>query len=730
MIGGVQFVTMAQRAPVTGTITSAEEGPLPGVNVIEKGTTNGAVTDANGTYSITVDQNATLVISSVGYTSQEIAVNGRSVIDMALALDIQALDEIVVVGYGTMKKSDLTGSLVRVDPEVNADVRNSNILQSLKGNVAGLTVGTPDRPGEEPGFRVRGINSISANNRPLVVVDGIIYWGSLNSFDVSDIESVDVLKDASAAAVYGSRSANGVIIITTKSGSGAKLEKPVFNFSGSYGISNPMELIPVLSPDEYLQKVLDFRVATGQDANPEDIHDYLTITESNNLSAGKTIDWYDRLVKPSNTQNYTGSISGATDKTSYYLSGTYYRQEGIVLNDDFERVTGRANFSNTITDWLTISLRSSFSHQDNSGIPVDLSYALSPYSNWYEGGDPESGILEQFPMEDPFFRHPLLNLDIEHEDITRDLWGLISTEINVPWIEGLKWTMNYSLNHRSRRQNRFDNSFLAPTQNGSAFKQIDDFNTWTFDNILNYRNIFNDLHSVDATFLVSREFQSDESTRAESVDFFTSATGFHSLELGGVPLVSSGFGEQNQSAIMGRINYIFNKKYAITGTIRRDGFSGFAAGNKHATFYSGAFAWTASEERFIQDISWLDQLKLRLSYGQNGNQAIGRFQTLARMEAGNNYVFGDGAGTSNGVVVNSMSNGELGWETTKTFNFGMDFGIANNLISGSIDIYSSSTGGPIATKKHSSYLWFSNYFHKHWRSTQQRCRDCFKLNSC
>lgn len=677
-----------QSITISGKIVDENNQGLPGVNVIVKGTAQGTVTDVEGNYSLEVpDEESILVFSSVGYVKEEVTVGTNTIIDMALSQDITALEEIVVIGYGTMKKSDLTGSLVRVNTNKTADLRNANILQSLKGNVAGLSVGTPDRAGEEPSFKVRGTNSISAGNRPLVVVDGIIYWGSLSSFDVNDIESIDVLKDASAAAVYGSRSANGVIIITTKKGVS---EKPEFNFSGSYGMSNPMSLIPVLDPDQYLQKMLDYRIATGQEAIPGNIHDYLTITESNNLTAGKTIDWYDRLVEPAATQNYTGSVSGRTDKTNYYLSGAYFNQGGIVKNDDFERITARANFSNTITDWFKVSLKSSFSHLDYSGIAVPLSYALSPYSNWYEGGA-DSGNLEEFPMEDPYFRHPYMSLGIDNKDVTNDLWGLISSEIKIPWIDGLKWTLNYSINHRSRRLYRFDDNTLAQTQNGSAYKEINDFYTWTFDNIISYNKTFNDLHAVDATLLFSREYQANDATRASSTNFFSQATGYNSLELGAVPLVSSGFGEQNQTAIMGRINYIYNNKYAITGTVRRDGFSGFAEGNKYATFYSGAFAWTMSNEAFLQDISWIDRLKLRLSYGENGNQAIGRYQTLARMSSGANYVFGDGGGTSNGVYVSTMANNDLGWEMTKVVNLGLDFDLFKNALYGSIDVYSSNT---------------------------------------
>lgn len=696
-VSDFEFETISQQdRRITGSVVESIGGSLPGVSVFVKGTTVGTITDFDGKFELDIPAGSDiLVISFIGMRTQEITIGGQSVINVQMEADVIGLEEVVAIGYGTMKKSDLTGTVGRFITSKNIDLPNLNVLQSLKGNISGLSIGTPDQAGEEPSLKIRGTNSISAGNKPLVVVDGIIFNGSLNSLSINDIESVDVLKDASAAAVYGSRSGNGVIIITTKKGIS---EKPTFNFTASYGVSDPMYIAPALSSEGYVQKILDYRVATNQEANPANINDYLTVTESNNLDAGKTVNWQDELIQTAPTQNYVASVSGRTEKTNYYLSASYYGQEGIVENDDFNRTTARANFSNKITDWFTVSVKSSFSNMDYSGEAVGMYLMLSPYSNYYEGGA-DSGELEEFPMEDPYFRHPYINTTIDDHDVRNDLFGMISSEIKVPFIEGLKWTMNYSLNQRTNRKFRFTPNTIAKTTNGSAYKQVQSYFDWTLDNIVNYKRIFNDVHSVDATFLVSREYQRAEVTRADATNFFNQALGYHGLELGAVPSVSSGFGEQNQNAIMGRLNYIYKNTYALTGTVRRDGFSGFAEGNKYATFYSGAFAWTVSNEAFMQDISWLDRLKLRISYGQNGNQAIGRYQTLARM--GNrgtesyapygNYVFGDGGGTSNGVFVTSMANNQLGWETTEVNNLGIDFGIFNNVLSGSIDVYSSKT---------------------------------------
>ncbi len=691
--------TISQNQPIkiSGKVTDTNGEALPGVNVYEKtNPQNGVITGIDGTYSIELDAASdVLKFSFIGYEDQEVTVETSRQINITLMEETTGLDEVVVVGYGTMRKSDLTGSIARVQTDKTADLRNANVLQSLKGSVAGISIGTPDMAGEDPTFKIRGTNSINAGNSPLIVVDGIIFYGSLNALDVNDIESVDVLKDASSAAVYGSRSSNGVVIVTTKKG---RKEKPTFNFGASYGVSNPVKLIDMLSPEQYQQKILDHRIAKGMEADPSKISEYMSLTEANNLAAGRTIDWYDKLIQTSNTQNYTGSFSGGTDKTEYYISGSYYNQEGIVENDEFERITARINFANQITDWFKVRVNSSFANMDYSGIPVSMSYALSPYSNWYENADPTSGKLEYYPMEDPYFRHPYLNLQIDDHDVTTEITGLVSTEIDVPWVKGFKWTMNYSINQRTKRKYRFDNSYLEPNDNGSAYKQIDDFLTWTWDNIYSYNRTFKDVHAINGTFLISKEFLKAGSTNASATDFFNQSMGYNGLDYGAVPLASSSYGEQVQSAIMGRINYVYDNKYAITATARRDGFSGFSENHKYATFISSALAWTISRESFMADMDWLDLLKLRVSYGENGNQAIGRYMSLAHMDntwswGANhaNYLTPDGGSTANGMYASQMANSDLTWETTESFNIGLDFNILNSKLYGNIEYYNSNT---------------------------------------
>ncbi|OWW23562.1 hypothetical protein B4Q04_19725 [Zobellia sp. OII3] len=699
---------------VTGTVTDEYDAPLPGASVVEKGTSNGVQTDFDGKYLISVKTGqAKLVVSYIGFGTKEISVNNQSTVNISLEESSSELEEVVVIGYGTSKKSDVTGSLVRVKTEKTEALNNTNILQSLKGSVAGLSVGTPDRPGEEPSFRIRGTNSIgprgnneerqafNLKNQPLIVVDGVIFKGSLNDINSADVASVDILKDASSAAVYGSRSANGVIIVTTKKGTS---DKPLFNFSTSYGVSDPVSLIPVLDGDQYIQKILDVRVAQGVEANPNNINDYLTITESNNLNAGRTVDWYDKLVQTATTQTYSGSVSGRTEKSNYFVSGSYNTQEGIVENDNFDRLSMRVNLSQNITDWFKLSVNSSYSYLDYSGVAVPLSYGLSPYSNFYETGS-NTETLEFFPMEDPFFRHPFLEKQIDDQDTRSNLWGLVSAEIKIPFVKGLKWTINYSASNNVTKKFEFRDNTLAIPQNGEAKKRITENYNWLFDNILNYNRVFSDVHSVSGTFLISREHSSFSETRANATNFFNQGLGFNSLELGQVPEVNSDFEEQDQNAIMGRLGYVYDNRYALTATIRRDGFSGFGEGNKFATFLSAGASWNIANEKFLEDVSWVNQLKLRFSYGENGNQAIGRYQTLARLST-RPYVFGDGSGTSIGVFTNSLANSNLGWETTTVNNIGMDFSLFQSALTGSFDYYNSKTEDILLTRNIPSLTGF------------------------
>lgn len=684
-----ELTKVPDQKEVSGIVTdSASRQPMVGVTIRIKGTGQGTTTDKTGRFTLSVPDDAVLIVSYLGYGEKEVSVAGRSTLRIVLASSATGLDQLMVIGYGTQKAKDITGSVVRIDTKQTSDLPDYSVFQSIQGRVAGINVTTPVRPGGVPGILIRGRNSIIASNSPLVVVDGVIFKGDINNLNTNDIASIDILKDASAAAVYGSRAANGVLLITTKSGTSSK---PQFNFDTYQAIENAVHLIHPLDGPGYILKMLDYRTAVGLEANPDDIDKYLTVVEAENYDNGKTINWLDRVIQTGVTSNYHLDVSGKTDKTNYYVSGTLFKQKGIVVNDNWRRITLNLNLTNHITDWFSISLKSAFATRDWDGLPADMSQAFrqSPYGSLYDEDGPGGYAL--YPVGDPLGINPFINTLIDYKRNITTFWGVFSSQLDIPFIPGLKWTLNYSPDLRISNTNEFrDNETTTAgiTANGIATKDQNKYVDWTFDNILNYRRTFGEDHSLYVTLLYSREGSNLESSGLEGKDFFTQILGYNDLGLAGVQTTSSNYEDENSLSYMARINYSYKDKYAATFTARRDGFSGFSENHKYATFPSVALAWTATNERFLSNVSWLSYLKLRLSYGMNGNQAVGRYQSLARMSS-NKYVFGPESMTT--IYESSMANDQLAWETTTAKNIGIDFEVLRQRLNGSIDVYASET---------------------------------------
>jgi TonB-linked SusC/RagA family outer membrane protein len=685
-----------QQGTISGTVTDETGQPLPGVTVIIKGTTQGTVTNANGEYTlINLPDEATLSFSFVGFATKDVEISGQTKIDIVLLEDNLALDEVVVVGYGTMKKSDLTGSVASVDVDKKMEIANTNILQVLQGEMPGVNIGAINRPGESPSLSIRGQNSISAGNNPLIVLDGIIYHGSLTDINVSDVERVDALKDASSTAIYGSRAANGVIIITTKKGTS---EKPQFNFNTKQGFNTVARKIPMLNGQQYIQKVLDWRVAAGLEADPSMIENYLVSKEVENLREGNETDWFDKSTRTGYTQEYNLSVSGKSKFTNYYLSGSYIDQEGVAIGDQFNRYTFRINLQNQITSWFNIGVNSSFSSRDYSGIPAAMqqSVYVPPYGRFWE--NEELGLYDQRPVDQNMATHPLMPLYRDNLSIDNNLFALVSGIIDVPFIPGLKYTLNYSTNYAWGKDFNFygNRTEIGKTVNGRAERDLYEAKDWTFDNIINYNKTFANEHSVSATLLYSREYRYAGKTLTQGDGFTDHSLGYNKLSLAEIQLIDSQAGEENSVAYMGRLNYKFKDRYMATFTYRRDGFSGFGADRKYGDFPSVALGWIVSEEDFMDD-SGIDYLKFRVSYGKNGNQAIGRYSTLARIN-NEEYLFGDGGSTVFGSYVGGLANKDLGWETTVASNIGLDFGLFKNRLRGDINYYNSTTNDLILNR--------------------------------
>jgi TonB-linked SusC/RagA family outer membrane protein len=682
-----------QQRTLTGTITDESGQPLPGVTIAIKGTTQGTITNTDGNYSLSnVPSGATLVFSFVGMRTQEIAVGNQTSINITMEYDAIGLEEVVSIGYGIMKKRDLTGSVVSADIEAFRESPNISIVQSLQGSVPGLDIGQTSSAGQDPSILIRGKNTFSGGNSPLIVLDGIVYHGSLVDINPADIESVDVLKDASSAAVYGSKAAGGVIIITTKEGEA--YGKPIFNYSGHYTLQTPSNIPKMQNREGYLNKMRDvywedgFLAPDYTQPNPAfDPTDYWTsdpLVEG--YESGTEFDWLDAGTQPAYIQEHNISMRGKSEMTSYFISAGYSDQHGFVINDKYKRNTVRINLENKILDWFKIGVQAFVSSSDFSGqVPLLVNLiAMPPIITPYD----EDGKLVKNPSGGPA-TNPFFENSVDDLDKRLNLMGNFYADINIPFIEGLSYRVNYS--HNNLADHNYYFSEYKSDYQGYSYKYNSTRYSWTLDNILTYSRDINK-HGINITLMAGREEMEFENTQAEASKFVSTELIYNKLDVGGVPRVYSGGWDESSLYYMGRFHYDYSNKYLASFTIRRDGFSGFSKENKFAIFPSAALAWVASEENFLKDNQdFINFLKIRTSYGENGNASLGRYGTLSRVEAGQGYVFGDGSYPYITQRIERLGNSDLHWETTTSFNLGIDFVLLNQRIRGNVEYYNSDT---------------------------------------
>lgn len=666
---------------VQGKVTSEDEGmPLIGVTVLVKGTSTGTVTDLDGKYSIPVpDENTTLVFSYTGYTPQEIMVGAQSTIDVILGLDIAQLNEVVVVGYGAQKKSDITGAVASVSKTRLEQVPNVNFAQALQGAVPGLTINLNDAgaEGNNVSIMVRGRNSIEASNTPLIVLDGIPYGGSVSEINPDDIQAIEVLKDASAAAIYGSRGSNGVILITTKKG---KVGKPVISYNGYFGVQDMVNVPRVLTGPEFFE----FKTLR----NPDQITDSEIALYEN----GNWTDWIDETTRSGQKQQHTLSVSGGTESVRYLVSGTLLDVVGIAEGDNFKRYSTRFNLEAKVTDWLTIGTNTQLSLADRGGFApswsggVDGAFYMNPLTSIRD----ETGALAIYPWpEDLYWGNPLQHTLAENKDKRYKVFSNNFINVNIPWIPGLQYKLNTGVDYTNREQNSY---YGRNTQNGlesggesDARNRVD--NNYIVENILSYNRAFG-RHNVFVTALYSYQKDSWEEHRIQAQGFPNDVLTWHQAATGNLVDPSSGFQREDLLSQMLRINYSFDQRYMITLTGRRDGFSGFGNNRKWGIFPSIALGWNLGNESFFRNLDFIDQLKFRVSYGENGNQAVGPYETLARLTE---FSYLNGTTTAPGYIPSKLGNPDLGWETTRSLNIGLDFAFLNGRISGSLDAFEADT---------------------------------------
>lgn len=695
-----------QQIRVKGTVNDTM-GPIIGASVVEKGNiSNGTITDIDGNFVLSVKPDAILVISYIGYQSQEIQAVPGKVISIVLKEDSEMLDEVVVVGYGTAKKSDLTGSVVRADIKALENSPSVNIFQGLKGVVPGLNIGTSTTAGGNPEISIRGRNSISGTTGPLIVLDGIIYRGEITDINPSDIESIDVLKDVSSAAIYGSQAANGVLMITTKNAKG--MSKPIIEYSGSFSFQSLINHdLKRLDKDGFLNQLADLKIGEsrmGDDLlqrNPN-FDPTLSFRDENIAGGylnGTNVDWEGLLTESvPYIQNHSLSVRGKGDLSSYFLSFGFTDQKNLVVNDTYKRYNIRVNLDTEITKWLKVGTQSFFTLSDFSGVAPSFSNVIgmpvfvSPYK---EDG---KTLKEQNYMGNV---NPLLAIQNPNTDKRYLLNGTFYADVKLP-VKGLSYRVNYSNAMTFYRNYKFEP--YANSQLGQGYKKNSHQSEWTLDHILTYKNDFGK-HSVNATFVYGVEKRSYETTTATGYNFTNKSLGYDYMEAAQSDLnkITSEAWEEASLYNMLRLGYTFDGKYMFTGTIRRDGFSGFGKNNKFGYFPTAAIAWRINEESFLKDKqNWIDNLKLRLSYGMSGNRTTGRYSTMAHMstklpfstsgsESPGGYVFGDGATGQLTQVVSKMSNLDLSWETTTAFNVGVDFSVLNARLFGNFEFYVSNT---------------------------------------
>ena len=727
---------------VSGTVLDDTGVPLPGASIIEKGTTNGVSTDFDGNYTIEVaNRNAIVVASYIGFAEQEKSVEGKRQIDFNMLSSASTLDEVVLVGYGAVKKKDLTGAISQVDVEDLSDQSTNSVTDVLRGNVAGLSIGLSSGPKGVSNIRIRGNNGLSAGSNPLIVVDGIIYNGDLSDIAPSDIDRLDVMKDASSAAVYGARGSSGVILITTKRGTS---DKPTININSSVGWAKDAYKERPYDPEGYVNwrsdvfKSINPQLTTdnpGRYDNPNNLPSGVTLeqwlaydgsdgdptrawlnrigfqdVEIGNYLEGNTIDWYDRIIQTGFRNDVNTSISGRNGGLNYYWSLGRTSNEGIYVGEKFETLRSRLNLDADITDWLTVGMNTQFAKRNEGFIPADRGQIelSSPYGSFFD----DEGEVRLSPQDDSgagatnaFLDQRFTDLiDLEHTFNSR-----VYAKIKLPL--GFSYELGYT--NRLEFREFYQHLQSASPENvvGSATRQNRRISEWQLDNILRWNKTL-DKHQFDFTLLLYAEKYKEFNTNASTTTFEPNDDlGFSSLELGTIPTVSSEDVTSSGDAIMTRLNYNYDSRYLVTVTMRRDGYSAFGAGNKRGYFPSIAGAWTISNENFFNS-DFINFLKLRASYGKNGNREIGRFVSLSRLNAGK-YLNVDDAGTAFTVPTfnnETQDSPDLKWETTEAVNLGLDFGLAGGIVEGTFEAYRNITTDLLVLRRLPEIIGFSSVF--------------------
>ncbi|MES2777355.1 MAG: SusC/RagA family TonB-linked outer membrane protein [Bacteroidota bacterium] len=685
-----------------GKVTDESGKPLQGVTIQVKGNTKGVTSNEKGEYTIEIPAGSNLFLqfSYVGMEPQEIKPGNQQELNISLSPEASQQQEVVVVGYGTQKKQAITGSVVQANLKTYENVAANNILERVKGTIAGLNVGGTNTAGGQAGFSIRGTNSINAGGSPLLVVDGAIFRGTLNDIPAADIESFTVLKDASAAAVYGSRSANGVILIETKKGSGVN-GKPKFDINLNYGSSGELARLKVYDGPGYIQRMLDIRESLGQVADPTQVAAYLQVEEQKNYNAtaGHTptlTDPYGLFRQNGNLLNATISYAQKTDKTQFYVSGNMVNQKGVIKDDQYKHYSTRLNIESNITSWFKVGLKAYYSlkqypgrtiYGNSGGGSSSSPYWFSPYATLKDA----TGRYLQFPQTTTSFNNPYWQIPDALINNANNLNGILTATVKVPWVKGLSYNLTYSHTLNFNESGNFygKETVVGLPKNGSGDLNYSRSYTVMLDHIVKYNRTFGK-HNLDLTLLYSTEDYKSLTSNTHGEGFDNTALGIYGLSKATIQTASTGSSITAAVGEMARVTYGYENKYTLTGTVRKDGYSAFSENNKYAVFPSVGANWNISNEKFMTAVKPVDNLALRASYGSNGNQAIGAYSTLAKISNGRYYYYGGNSYTFT-QQVSTLGNDDLKWESVYGLNLGLDFSLLGKRINGSVDWYSKYT---------------------------------------
>jgi len=673
----VSISELPQQQFVTGVVTDKNGAPLAGVNVVVTGTTLGTMTDILGKYSIEVPRGSrSLTFSFIGMVPQEILIGASATIDVALSEDAIGLSEVVVVGYGTQKKKDLTGSIssVKVDAYKSQPVLSAS--SALRGRVSGMQVtNTSGAPGGQVKIRIRGANSINASNEPLYVIDGIALSSiGLKDININDIESMEILKDASATSIYGSRGANGVVLLTTKSG---KTGESKIDYTGFMSINSPMYKYDLLDAQEYA--VLANHIAgSAAFANPADF-------------AGKSTDWQDLIFQKGVTNSHQLSASGGNERSRYYISGNYIENVGLLKNTKQDRFSLKSNIDSKISKRATLNLglmasrTNSTNNTDNGGKgnPVTGSLAWAPTEEVYDS----PGVYNRNAVS-PIWTNPLMNL-LERKGDRFTNSALINSKLNYRFTDYLTLDVILGMNLESSRGASLSNQILNPGNPTAGQNQSESY-TLQNSNILTFHKVFGEKHDLTVVALEESSSNTYNYFAANGTGLSSTSNEYYNLGLNKVQSISSAYSNWALLSYVGRFSYSFDSKYLITATFRADGSSKFqTTSNKWGYFPSVGLGWRLSEEEFIKNLNIFSNLKLRGSYGVTGSQAIAPYSSLGLLSPVQ-YSFGTTT-LVQGYKQGSPANPDLTWETTNQTDLGMDMGFWDDRLIVSFDYYSKKT---------------------------------------